>query len=33
MASFLAPYGSREALKVAMDLDSKVERLLAAAAR
>lgn len=33
MASFLAPYGSPEALKVALDLDSKVERLLAAAAR
>ena len=33
MASFLAPYGSPEALKVAMDLDSNVERLLAAAAR
>jgi uncharacterized protein (DUF302 family) len=32
MASFLAPYGSREALKVAQDLDLKVERLLAAAA-
>jgi uncharacterized protein (DUF302 family) len=33
MASFLSPYGSSEAQKVAMDLDSKVERLLAAAAR
>ena len=32
MASFLAPYESPEALKVALDLDSKVERLLAAAA-
>jgi Domain of unknown function DUF302 len=32
MASYLAPYGSPEALKVAQDLDSKVERLLAAAA-
>jgi uncharacterized protein (DUF302 family) len=32
MASFLAPYGSFEALKVAQDLDSKVETLLAAAA-
>jgi uncharacterized protein (DUF302 family) len=31
-ASFLAPYGNPEALKVAQDLDSKVERLLAAAA-
>ena len=32
MASFLAPYGSPEALKVAQDLDSKVEKLLVAAA-
>jgi uncharacterized protein (DUF302 family) len=32
MASFLAPYGNAEALKVAQDLDSKVERLLEAAA-
>src|SRR6266849_8917538 len=32
MASALAPYGSREAMKVAQDLDSKVEALLAAAA-
>jgi uncharacterized protein (DUF302 family) len=32
MASFLVPYGSPEALKVARDLDLKVERLLAAAA-
>jgi uncharacterized protein (DUF302 family) len=32
MASFLAPYGSSEALKVAQDLDSKVEALLVAAA-
>jgi hypothetical protein len=32
MASFLAPYGSSEALKVAKDLDSKVEALLVAAA-
>jgi uncharacterized protein (DUF302 family) len=32
MASFLAPYKSFEALKVAQDLDSKVEGLLAAAA-
>jgi uncharacterized protein (DUF302 family) len=32
MASLLAPYGNAEAQKVAMDLDSKVERLLAAAA-
>jgi uncharacterized protein (DUF302 family) len=32
MASFLASYGSAEALKVAQDLDSKVEALLTAAA-
>lgn len=32
MASFLAPYGSSEALRVAQDLDSKVEALLTAAA-
>jgi uncharacterized protein (DUF302 family) len=32
MASFLAPYGSPEALAIAQDLDSKVEALLAAAA-
>jgi uncharacterized protein (DUF302 family) len=32
MASYLAPYGSAEALKVAHDLDSKVEALLTAAA-
>jgi Domain of unknown function DUF302 len=32
MASFLAPYGSPEALKVAEDLDSKVEALLIAGA-
>ena len=32
MASFLATYGSPEALKVAQDLDSKVEALLMAAA-
>jgi hypothetical protein len=32
MASFLATYGSPEALKIAQDLDSKVEALLAAAA-
>jgi uncharacterized protein (DUF302 family) len=29
MASFLAPYGNAEALKVAKDLDAKVEALLA----
>jgi hypothetical protein len=28
MAGFLASYGSEEALKVARDLDSKVEKLL-----
>jgi uncharacterized protein (DUF302 family) len=32
MVSFLAPYENPEALKVAQDLDSKVERLLATAA-
>jgi uncharacterized protein (DUF302 family) len=32
MASYLATYGSREALKIAQDLDSKVEALLVAAA-
>lgn len=32
MASFLAPYGSPEALKVAQDLDAKVEALLTTAA-
>src|SRR6266436_1213903 len=32
MASFLAPYGSQESLKVARDLDSKVEQSLLAAA-
>ncbi len=32
MASFLASYGSSEALKVAQDLDAKVEALLMAAA-
>lgn len=32
MASFLAPYGSPEALRVAQDLDSKVEAILTAAA-
>ena len=31
MASFLKPYGNAEALKVAKDLDAKVEALLAAA--
>jgi hypothetical protein len=32
MASFLAPYGNPEALKVARDLDDKVEALLREAA-
>jgi uncharacterized protein (DUF302 family) len=32
MASFLAPYGSAEALRVAQDLDSKVEALLTSTA-
>jgi len=32
MASFLASYGSKEALQVAQTLDSKAEALLAAAA-
>ena len=32
MASFLAPYGNGEALKVARDLDAKVEAILAKAA-
>ena len=32
MASFLAPYGNEEALKVARDLDAKIETLLTAAA-
>jgi uncharacterized protein (DUF302 family) len=32
MASFLSPYGSPEALKVAQDLDTKVETLLTSAA-
>ena len=32
MASFLAPYGNRDALKVAQDLDRKVEDLLREAA-
>jgi uncharacterized protein (DUF302 family) len=32
MSSFLAPYGNAEALKVAQELDSKVEALLALAA-
>ena len=32
MASFLAPYGNDEALKVALDLDAKIETLLTKAA-
>lgn len=32
MASFLAPYGSANALAVAHDLDDKIERLMPAAA-
>jgi hypothetical protein len=32
MASLIAPYGNADALKVAQDLDSKVERLLVEAA-
>ncbi|MCU1296763.1 MAG: hypothetical protein JWO91_1041 [Acidobacteriaceae bacterium] len=32
MASFLAPYGNSQALKVAQDLDSKIETLLTTAA-
>src|SRR5271155_2280238 len=33
IASFLAPYGNQDALKVAQDLDSKVEDVLTAAAK
>jgi len=33
MASFLAPYGDADALAVARDLDSKIERLLREAAQ
>jgi uncharacterized protein (DUF302 family) len=33
MASLLVPYGSREALRVAQDLDSKIESLLRTAAQ
>lgn len=33
MASFLTPYGNTEALRVAKDLDIKVENLLTSAAR
>ena len=33
MASYLAPYGNDDALKVARELDAKVERILTAAAQ
>jgi uncharacterized protein (DUF302 family) len=33
MASYLAPYGNSDALKVARELDAKVERILTAAAQ
>jgi uncharacterized protein (DUF302 family) len=33
MASYIAPYGNRDALKVARELDAKVERILTAAAK
>jgi uncharacterized protein (DUF302 family) len=33
MASHLAPYGNNDALKVARELDAKVERILTAAAK
>jgi uncharacterized protein (DUF302 family) len=33
MASYLAPYGNNDALKVARDLDAKVERILTEAAK
>jgi uncharacterized protein (DUF302 family) len=33
MASYLAPYGNSDALKVARDLDAKIERILAEAAK
>jgi len=33
MASALAPYGNAEALQVARDLDAKIEKLLAEAAK
>ena len=33
MASYLAPYGNNDALKVAPELDAKVERILTAAAK
>lgn len=33
MASYLAPYGNNDALRVARDLDAKVEKILATAAK
>jgi hypothetical protein len=33
MASYLAPYGNNDALKVARELDAKVERILIEAAK
>jgi hypothetical protein len=33
MASYLAPYGNSDALRVARDLDVKVEKILATAAK
>lgn len=33
MASYLAPYGNSDALRVARDLDAKIEKILAAAAK
>jgi hypothetical protein len=33
MASFLAPYGNAAALKIAQDLDAKIENLLAQACK
>jgi len=33
MASYLAPYGNSDALKVARKLDAKIERILTAAAK
>jgi uncharacterized protein (DUF302 family) len=33
MASYLAPYGNSDALKVARDLDTKIEKMLATAAQ
>jgi len=33
MASYLAPYGNNDALKVARELDAKVEKILTAAAK